>query len=244
MKSGLDAVSQSPDCRLVVFYRIQPATTQLELPAGAELGRVNGWAIGGIAVVRRQAVRLLPRRLCASVTATHFLHVLCRQDQQCETGALVLRRDTSSRIQAWLGRGGPRRRGHHARFQLVSLPGRVTARWDSDDRHVHVAIDAEPEPHLTPNSMFGSKAQLLQLLRDDLRGLRLVPPPQRLGRTRAAACESQLVPLHVTRLESSVFEDATLFPEGAAVFDSAFCLREEELVWSQAEAVCCDGAPA
>ena len=80
------------------------------------------------------------------------------------------------------------------------------------------------------------------MLQDDLRCVRLVPRKRRRNTAPRFLC--RLIPLHVSHLESSVFADPQWFLDGAAEFDSAYWLRDEEVVWSKQASICCDIATA
>ena len=107
-----------------------------------------------------------------------------------------------------------------------------------------MAIDAHPQPTPPSQSMFLSKDQVLEMLQDDLRATGLIPKRRRGNANGRSICQSQLIPLHVTQLQSSVFADPQRFPDDAAQFDSAYWLREDEVVWSEQGTVCCDIATA
>ncbi len=233
------------DCRIVVFYRIAPERSKVVLPSGYRLREINGYGIGGIVLVRRPAGHptLISTRLVAHCTVIHFVDVIRAGRRQPETGVLVMRYDTSSRLNALLGRGW-RQRQHHARFRIIESGGSVSFQGDSDDRSMHVAFSAQPQQNLVHRSVFPAKEQLLQMLRDDLRCIRLTGRVERRGDSQSAGGQLQMVPLRVERLESSLFADPQRFPDGAAEFDSAYCLRDKEVVWSEQGAVCCDIAPA
>jgi hypothetical protein len=209
---------------------------------------IHGCALGGIAVICRNALRvgLLPRRMVSPVTALHFVDVLrpATDTGQLEPGALIVRCDTSSRVKAWLGSTRAWQRRYHARFRIVSSFRRVVVECDSDDRQIHVAVAGQPQPLLATRSWFGSTNQLMQLLRSDLFGLRLLPDASRHLPTPGSPHAAQLIPLQIQRLESSLFEDSPWFPRGTAVFDSAYWVRADELVWGRQEAFCGDAAPA
>ena len=240
-----EPVPRNRDCRIVAFYRVVPGLLNIGFPPGFELRAINGYGIGGIVLVQRPAVRssLIPARLVTFESALHFIDVMQIRQQHTRTGSLIIRHDTSSRLNTWLHRPW-RRCSHHACFRITETPDSIAVECDSDDQVVHVAIKARPERRLSRRSVFQSKDQLLQILHDDLKFVRLTRDRQRRGGSERIICRSQLMPLKVQHIESSVFGDPRWFREGAAEFDSAYQLRDDELVWNEHAAVCCDVATA
>ncbi|MFW6168916.1 MAG: hypothetical protein ACODAD_00400 [Planctomycetota bacterium] len=243
-----DFLTQRRHCRVVVFFRMPLQQVKIELPAEVQLRLLNGYGIGGIVLRQRRAIysSLIPGRLVTSESALHFLSAIQMRKQRVKTGALVMRYDTSSRLNTWICRCG-RRSYHHAHFEIADSPESIRVRGDSDDQLMHVKMTGTPRRTLSPRSIFHSKDQLRQILQEDLRSLRLTGPAcYRSGLTAPTIWRSQLVPLKVTEIESSVFQDPERFLGGAAEFDSAYWLRDDEAAWSeQGEgAVCCDIATA
>lgn len=231
----------------MAFYRVVPDRVNIGLPPGFQLRAINGYGIGGIVLVQRAAVRssLLPARLTTCGTALHFIDAVGVEQKHVGTGSLIIRHDTSSRLNAWLRRSWPwHRRSHHACFRIVESAESITVQCDSDDHVVHVSLSAQPQRNLSQRSVFRSKDQLLQILQNDLRCVRLTRCRQRRPPAGRAICRSQLIPLSVRHIESSVFKNPQWFPDGAAEFDSAYWLRDDELVWNEQRAVCCDIATA
>jgi len=240
-------VPKRQDCRIVIFYRVAPDRAKITFPTGYQLREINGYAVGGIAVTRRCVIHpsLLPTRLVARETVLHFVHALRAGRQQVRTGALVLRHDTSSRWKSWVRSGWQwRQPHHHARVRFVESPDSINIQCDSDDRLMHVAIRAQPRQCPSHLSVFPSRGQLLRMLCEDLPGLRLAGRSGRYRSANRSSSELQMVPLQVEHLESSLFDDPQRFPGGAAEFDSAYSLRDTEVVWSEQGAVCCDIATA
>jgi hypothetical protein len=244
---GKQPLYNRQDCRIVLFYRLAPDRAQRVLPDYLEPRTINGSAVGGIALVRRPLIRssLVPRRLVTNATVIHFMSALRQRHQKTHSGSLIMRRDTSSRVGAWIfGGWNGQRRHHHARFEMEQASGAFCIDCDSDDRCMHVSLRAQPQRHLVQPSLFGTKDQLLELLHSDFARLRLVRKSRVASGSRRRTYRCQLIPLLVRHLESSLFGDSDAFPPGAAEFDSGFWLREEEFVWSEENAVCCDIAPA
>ena len=46
-------------------------------------------------------------------------------------------------------------------------------------------------------------------------------------------------PLSITQVESSFFDDRSVFPDGAVAFDNALIMRSIDHEWHSREALCC-----
>ncbi len=235
------------DRRILILYRFAPELAEQMLLPGYQPRKLRGFALGGIALVRCASLRsaLLPARITACENALHFVNGLRMEQQRAETGVLVMRYDTSSRLHAWIG--GERRwhcRHHHARFRVSESAESIDIRCDSDDRQVHLAMKAHLDRQICRQSVFRSTDQVLHLLRNELRCLGLVHRDSDDAASARTRGQPHLIPLSVEQLESSVFGDREKFPSGAVEFDSAYWLRDDELVWSDHGAICCDAATA
>jgi hypothetical protein len=241
------AVPGPYDCRIITLFRFDPRQIRFSLPAGMALRQAaRDIGVGGVVVFRRQAMgsSLLPLRPAAHKTVLHFLSAESWRRGQLQTGAVVMRYDTSSRWNAWVGRGWyGGRRHHHARVDVAHAVDAIQVRCESDDHAMRFVLDARPQRDADRLSAFASKDLVMQILRHDLREVSLLRQ-MRPGSGRRSMCQTQLVPLGVEQLESSFFDDPQLFGRGAAQFDSAYWLRDEEVVWSEQGSLCCDIATA
>jgi hypothetical protein len=239
--------SISPDCRIIVLYRCIPQRLAPLLPDGFEPREFRGYALAGLALVRRRvwSAALWPERLVTVANLLHFVDLHRQRDDRGAGETLVLRCDTSSRLHAILRT--PRRfrqRQHHAQFRIRQDAGAISIDCSSDDRSMHVALSARPQRYPPASSLFRSPEQLRQFLHEELQYLDLLPSSDRPKGAAGVGVRRHLIPLQVEHLHASFFDDIERFPAGAAEFDSAYWLRTEEIAWQGAGRVCCDIAPA
>lgn len=235
------------DCRIIVLYRCAPQRLGPLLPDGLAPREFRGYALAGLALVRRRIWRgaLWPERMSTVANLLHFVDSHRERDDLGAGETLVLRCDTSSRLSAILRT--PRRfrqRQNHAQFRIRQESGAISIDCRSDDRSMHVAFRARPQRDPPDSSLFRSPEQLRQLLHEQLRYLDLLPSTDRPKAAAGEGVRRHLIPLRVEHLQSSYFDDTERFPAGAAEFDSAYWLRSEEVVWLGAGRLCCDIAPA
>ena len=217
------------------------------LPPGVRPREIKGYGLAGIALARRRGVPSvwLPDRFSTFHQAIHFVLAMRTDPDGCGDGVIITRSDTSSRLQVWMGEHGlMRRRQQHARFRVAETREAIECVGESDDDRMRLAIKGRLVRWLPRHSLFASAAQALDLLRHDLEDLGLALPDAPLGGGRRGTRRCRLQPLALDRLESSWFGDSPLATGGALQWDSGFWIRDEELVWSQHAAFCCDVATA
>lgn len=227
------------DCRILILYRMAPGAPLAVLPGSLRPAEVQGRALAGIAFCRHSVARarLLRAPFPTWLTAVHFV-LTCDPARESERLVpWVTRRDSSARWQAWGGRRGVR---HHARFQVHERGNGVDLSGDSDDRAMHVALQADLVPVHPEGSIFRSADQARQCLWEPLAALGLAEGA--VGSARAVPVRFQ--PLKVRLVEASVFERLAHDARNQLEFDSAYWLREDELVWAGAGTLCCDVATA
>ncbi len=105
---------------------------------------------------------------------------------------------------------------------------------------MHVALQADLVPAHPEGSIFRSAEQARQCLWEPMVSLGLAGGS--IGAARSAQVRFQ--PLKARMVEASVFERLARDARGQIEFDSAYWLRDDELVWSGEGTLCCDVATA
>jgi len=208
---------------------------------------IKGCGVAGIGLARRRGVPSvwLPDRFSTFHQAVHFVLAMRTGPDRSHSGVVITRSDTSSRLQVWMAEHGlMRQRQQHARFRVAETREAIECVGESDDHRMRLALKGRVVRWLPRHSLFASVAQALDLLRQDLEDLGLTVPDAPLGGGRRGTRRCRLQPLALERLESSWFGDSPLATGGALQLDSGFWIRDEELVWSQHAAFCCDVATA
>ena len=233
------------DCRVLILYRMAPDAPISLLPGSVRPAEVQGRSLAGIAFCRRSVARarILRAPFTAWQTAVHFV-LACDPAREPERlVAWVTRRDCSSCWQLW-GRwqlwGSHRGSRHHARFHVTERGDGVDLSGDSDDRSMHVALQADLVPAHPEGSIFRSAEQARQCLWEPMVSLGLAGGS--IGAARSAQVRFQ--PLKARMVEASVFERLARDARGQIEFDSAYWLRDDELVWTGEGTLCCDVATA
>ncbi|SIQ92240.1 Uncharacterized conserved protein (COG2071) [Haladaptatus litoreus] len=233
------------DRRILVNYRVEPEVVTDVLPDPFRPQTVDGYAIGGICLIRLQSER--PNRVPAclgttSENAAHRIAVEWNDDGERETGVFVPRRDTNSRFNTLLG--GTLFAGdyHEARFDVDETAGqnehdgRYEVRMVSDDKSVRVGVAGEPTDSLPTDSVFDSVAESSAFFEQGS-----------LGYSPSAAAEGEyegielhafnweVTPLAVDSVTSSYFE---AFPDDAVTFDHALLMEDIDHEWRERDPIC------
>jgi hypothetical protein len=218
---------------ILLCYRMTPGTAQGRLPKGARLATVNGFVVGGILGLpsfSHRALGIASRWTC-SYRIVHFLKVTRHQAGTDRDGIFIIRRDTSSRLHAFIGQCRPVP-PHHAHVQFGQPDeGAVDLRVSSDDAVMQVCLKGHLAPSQPTNSIFSSPAQALESLESAVFLL------GRNRRNRSSASNGsqrrwRLQPLAVEETFSSIFHEMDNGSTGVE-FDSAYSIQEVEYVWSK-----------
>ena len=223
--------------RLLVNYRLDPEAARRVLPPGMRPDLANGYAVGGICLIRLARLRpaALPARLgLRTENAAHRIAVVWDGPQGPVRGVYIPRRDTSSRFTALAaGRVFPGEH-HHARFDVDESAERLRVSFRGADAATHVAVEVElaTDGVLRRSKLFDDLAAASDFFRDApaARSARTSGPELDAVTLRTSAWSLQ--PTTPVAVESSFFADPARFPSGSAELDSALLMRDIPAVWT------------
>lgn len=239
----LSAVRGVIDRRILANYRLDPEAAAAQLPAPFKPKLVNGYAIGGLCLIRLKQVRpaLIPLPAgIASENAAHRLAVVWEQDGiECE-GVYIPRRDTSSRLNVlaggWLFPG----EHHHAAFKVNETDDHFEVSFVSDDGDCQMHIRSSLAESFPPDSVFGDLDTASGFFEAGSLGHSATRDRGRFDGLELDCHHWSMQPLDVAEVASSYFDDPQRFPAGSAVFDCALLMRGVKHAWHQRGAMCCD----
>jgi uncharacterized protein DUF2071 len=229
------------DRRILVNYRVDPGVLAAILPEPFRPKLVNGTGMAGVCLIRLKHVRppLVPAVLgISSENAAHRIAVEWDAGgRRCE-GVFVPRRDSSS----WLNTamGGTLFPGvhHHARFQVEEHDPHYRVALDSDDRATHLAIEGTASTELPSASVFHSLKEASRFFERGSVGYSATNRHGQFDGLELRTFQWQVQPMNVARVESSFFENRSLFPPGSVEFDCALLMRGIEHEWHGRETIC------
>lgn len=242
MPLGIPAVAGVIDRRILVNYRVDADAMAAALPNRFEPLTVDGFAIGGICLIRLRDLR--PRGLpgafgIGSENAAHRIAVEWeRRNGTRESGVYVPRRDTSS----WLFAAGGGRlfsdRHYLADFDVEEVDDRyeVSVLGRDGEQRVHVA--GASAQNLPAGSVFDSLEQASSFFERGSVGVSDVGDREDYHAVELRTDEWAVAPLAVETVESSYFEDPSRFPSGSVEFDHALLMSDVDHTWRETEPLC------
>ena len=219
------------DRRILINYKIDSEVLERFLPEPFKPKLVNGKGIAGICLIRLKEIRPkgLPKQIgISSENGAHRIAVQWMENDKLKEGVYIPRRDTSSRLNAIAG--GTLFPGiHHlAHFKVNESKGNYEVAFVSKDK-TSLSIKAKETMEWNPESVFENLECVSAFFekgsvgyspdKTDFEGLEL----------RAYSWKVSL--LEVESVQSSFFENETIFPKGSVKFDNALLMKNIEHEW-------------
>jgi hypothetical protein len=236
--SRVPAMVGTIERRLLVNYRVETEVLRRVLPSPFRPQLVGGVGVAGICLIRLAKLRPvgMPARLgLTTENAAHRVAVEWDAPGGPCSGVYIPRRDTASRLTVLLG--GRLFPGEHnrAQFQVRETDGRYEAAFTSVDGAAHVAVTAELSAEFSPGSVFASLDEASTFFEAGPLGYSATRRPGCFEGLELNCGKWCMQPLRVEHVESSFFEDGSLFPAGAVEFDSALVMRDIPATWRARE---------
>jgi hypothetical protein len=231
------------DRRILANFRVNADVLAQILPAPFRPKLAGGYAIAGICLIRLKSIR--PRFLTlpfgiASENAAHRIAVEWEIDGRRYEGVYIPRRDTSSRLNAWAGGRLFPGLHHHASFVVHESVGGYSVAFQSDDGQTKAIVSGRVAEHLPKSSVFRSLTEASSFFEKGSLGYS-VTKVSGLYDGLELRCENWNVePLQIDQIESSYFENQSLFPKGSVEFDCALLMRGINHEWHGREDLCCN----
>ncbi len=216
------------DRRILVNFHIDPDTLARVLPEPFRPKLHRGVGIGGICLIRLTHLRpsMVPTFLgISSENAAHRIAVEWDQDGKLRDGVYIPRRDTSSRLNTFLGGWLFPGTHHHARFQVAESEDVYRLRIDSDDGKSHLLVEGSLTTKLPAESVFRSLREASDFFAAGSLGYSATDRAGEYDGLELRTFGWRVEPLAVSCVESSFFDDRSRFPEGSLGFDCALLMR-------------------
>ncbi len=234
------------DRRILVNFRVDPALLATVLPPPFRPKLVGKLGMAGICLIRLKDIR--PKNLPAFVgmsseNAAHRIAVEWDADGETRQGVYILRRDTSSRMNALAG--GRVFPGVHslATFNVHESDGRYKLRIDSGDDQVHISLNARLSKEFPRSSIFDSLASASAFFEGGSVGYSPGTKARKYDGLELRSQNWKVESLEVEEVKSNFFDDAARFPKGSVTFDCALLMRGIEHEWHERVSICapCSG---
>jgi hypothetical protein len=231
------------DRRILVNYRVEPEILAKLLPAAFRPRLIRGYGMAGICLIRLKKLRpkVFPWMAgIGSENAAHRIAVEWDSNGQPLDGVYITRRDTSSRLNSFLGGRVFPGEHRHARFQVRERNDEFAVSLQSDDGLVRVSLAGRLSNRLPESSVFESLREASGFFETGTRGYSATAKPGRYDGLELRCKNWAVTPLDVTELRSSFFDNSKRFPKGTVAFDCALLMRGIEHEWHSREDVCCE----
>ena len=222
------------DRRMLVNFRCEPAVLARVVPAPFRPKLVHGRGMAGICLIRLKELR--PRWLSTPVgftseNAAHRIAVEWDENSTRREGVFIPRRDTSSKLNTLAGGRLFPGMHHFARFDVWESPNRFKLEMHSEDGEARVRVAARVAEAWPDGSVFPTLDEASAFFAAGSLGWSAGSRPSEFDGLELHSFGWRVEPLIVEHIESSFFHNATLFPPGAAEFDSALLMRGIQHEW-------------
>jgi hypothetical protein len=230
------------DRRILANYRVDPQVLKKILPAPFRPKLIHGAGMAGVCLIRLKHIRprLLPSFIgISSENAAHRIAVEWEQNGEKREGVFIPRRDTSSRLNTLVGGKSFPGVHHHATFRVQEQDDSYRLVLDSDDRQTHIFLEGRASTELPKDSVFRSVQDASEFFSKGSLGYSVTAQPGTFDGLELRSFNWKVIPLAVNKIESSFFEDPTMFPPGSVQFDCALLMRGIDHEWVGRESLCC-----
>lgn len=229
------------DRRILASYRIDASVAARLVPAPFRPQLVQGFAVAGICLIRLKQIRpwFFPWRWgIESENAAHRIAVEWTEDGMVRQGVYIPRRDTSSRINTWVGGTVFPGVHHHARFDVRETADNLSVTLQSDDGTTRVHVAGHLALQLPVSSIFTSTEEASAFFQRGSLGYSPTTRPGQWDGLELRCTRWEVQPLEIEQIESSYFDDKGLFPSGSVTFDHALLMRGIEHEWHSRGELC------
>ena len=198
----------------------------------------RGYAIAGICLIRLEAIR--PRWLAAPIgisseNAAHRIAVEYYDTKNIlQEGVFVSRRDTSSRVNAFVGGKLLPGEYHRARFEIQESGSQVNLAYRALDGTAEVRFSGYDAFSLPSSSCFKNLEEASLFFQTGSLGYSIARDSQTLDGILLETNAWQVRPFQVDQVFSSFFNDDTRFPGNSVQFDHALIMRNISYAWHTA----------
>lgn len=221
------------DRRILINYSVDREVLEKFLPAPFRPKLVDGRGMVGICLIRLKHIRLkgLPKAFgISSENGAHRIAVEWTENGETKEGVYIPRRDTSSKLNAFAGGRLFPGTHHLASFIVEEEDRNYSIQFTSEDG-TFLSIHASETNHWNTDSVFDDLACASDFYKNGAIGY----SPDQISSTydglELNTFEWQVMPLEVSAVRSSFFENTKIFPEGSVQFDNALLMKNIPHAW-------------
>lgn len=229
--------------RLLINYRVDPDAIARLLPAPFEASLVDGFAIAGICLIQlRIRPRGLPEQLSfRSLNGAHRIAVTTPAGNEA---VYIPRRDTNSRLNVLVG-GRLFPGAHHlAAITVDDNTNRIGMELASKDGSTNVAVAASTTEGIPEDSVFTDVEHVSDFFKQGTVGYSDTEQPGCFDGIELQTNNWSVTPLNVEHVQSTFFDDRSLFPSGTIQLDNALLMRNIDNTWHRRPSVTASSSPS
>jgi hypothetical protein len=222
------------DRRILINYRVKPDVVKAILPPHLEPLIINGYASAGICLLRLKNIgmKYSPSFLrITSENAAHRFLVKYKDGNKEIQGVYIPRRDTDSMLNVLLAGKIFSWPHYSAHFQVDEANGNYAVKMQSKDSYSSLSVEAQLANTFPSDSMFDSVNHASECFHGCPIGVSPSTVPNRFKTIQLKTKTWAVKPLLVQKLQSSYFENKSLFPEETIKFDNALLMEGIEHEW-------------
>lgn len=228
---NIPAIKGIIDRRILINFTVDPDIISRIIPAPFRPKIYREKAIVGICLIRLKKIR--PKGFpdlisLSSENGAHRIAVEWEENGLIKEGVFIPRRDTSSRINSFVGGRIFPGKHFHAEFDVQEADGNYHIAFNSSDGTT-IAIDASKTSAFDPHSIFRNLETASEFFQGGAVGYS--PSGRKFEGLELRAYRWAVEPLTVSKVQSSFFENETVFPKGSVQFDNALLMTHIEHEW-------------
>lgn len=219
------------DRRILINYQIDKEVLENYLPKPFTPKLVKGKGIAGICLIRLKEIRPkgLPKQIgISSENGAHRIAVQWIENGELKEGVYIPRRDTSSKLNAFAGGTIFPGIHHLADFNVDEQKGNYNVSFISKDK-TSLSIRAKETTSWNKDSVFENLQDVSTFFENGSIGYS--PDRENYDGLELKAYNWEVSLLEVENVQSSFFEDETIFPKGSVKFDNALLMKNIEHEW-------------
>jgi hypothetical protein len=227
----IPAIKGIIDRRILINFTVDPDIISRIIPMPFRPRIYREKAIVGICLIRLKKIR--PKGLSdlislSSENGAHRIAVEWDEKDKVKQGVFIPRRDTSSRINSFVGGRIFPGRHFHAKFDVKESAGNYHIAFKSSDGTT-ISIDACRTNEFNGDSIFQDLETASEFFQRGAVGYS--PSGNKFEGLELRAFKWQVDPLTVSKVQSSFFEDVSVFPKGSVKFDNALLMSGIDHEW-------------
>lgn len=219
------------DRRILINYKVDKDILANYLPKPFRPKLVNGKGIAGICLIRLKEIRPkgLPKQISiSSENGAHRIAVVWNENGEEKEGVYIPRRDTSSKLNALAGGTLFPGKHHLANFIINETENDYDISFLSHDK-TSLSIKANLTNIWNKNSVFESIDHVSSFFKNGSIGYS--PNKNNFNGLQLKTYKWEVSLLEVKSVESSFFENETIFPKDSVIFDNALLMKNIEHEW-------------